>query len=80
MTCMTAFAEPTAMATTQLARGMQCRVLQYEDGAGWQLESSGERQPRMSWVVVTDKDGKRQLRILWALEKQSGLLSCINHS
>ena len=62
MTYMTAFAKAMAMPTTQLTR-----VIQYEDGAFWQLESSAERKsPRMSWVVVTDKNGRRQLRIQWA--------------
>jgi hypothetical protein len=66
MTCVTAFAEATAMTTTQFARVIQCRVLQFEDTACSKLESSDERKPRMSWVVVTGKDGKRQLRILWS--------------
>ena len=61
MTCMTAFAEAMAMPTTQLIP-----VIQYEDAASWQLESDAERKsPRMSWVVVTDKNGRRQLRIQW---------------
>jgi len=61
MTCMTAFAEAMAMPTTQLT----CAI-QYEDAASWRLESSAERKsPRMSWVVVTDNDGTRQLRIQW---------------
>ncbi|MGA2980543.1 MAG: hypothetical protein ABSD76_13210 [Terriglobales bacterium] len=63
MTCMTAFAE--SMATTQLARVTQDRVIQYEDAAPWRLESNGKRIPRMSWVVVTGKDGGRKLRIQW---------------
>jgi hypothetical protein len=61
MTSMTAFAEAMAMPTTQLTR-----VIQYEDAASRQLESHAERKsPRMSWVVVTDKNGRRQLRIQW---------------
>jgi hypothetical protein len=61
MTCMTAFAEAMAMPTTQLT----CAI-QYEDADSWRMESNAERKsPRMSWVVVTDSDGGRQLRIQW---------------
>ncbi|HLM80352.1 MAG TPA: hypothetical protein VK302_06940 [Terriglobales bacterium] len=61
MTSTTAFAEAMATPTTQLTR-----VIQYEDAASRQLQSHTERtSPRMSWVVVTDKDGRRQLRIQW---------------
>ena len=62
MTCMTAFAEAMAMPTTQLTR-----AIQYEDAASRQLENHAERKsPRMSWVVATDNNGRRQLRIQWA--------------
>jgi hypothetical protein len=50
MICMKTFAETMAMATTQLARA----------------EKSNERKLRMSWVVVTDADGGRRLRMLWS--------------
>jgi hypothetical protein len=30
------------------------------------LESNSKRIPRMSWVVVTDQDGGRHLRMLWS--------------
>jgi hypothetical protein len=60
MTCTTVFAETMAMPTTQLTR-----AIQYEDAASWQLGRNTEHAPRMSWVVVTDNDGKRQLRIQW---------------
>ncbi|MGA2353683.1 MAG: hypothetical protein ABSG02_04250 [Terriglobales bacterium] len=59
MTCMYAFAETMAMATTQLTRA----------------ESSNQPKTRMSWVVVTDKDGERQLRVLWRR-----MPLCVNHS
>ena len=65
MACMIAIAEAMAMSTTQLTGAIQYRVIQHEDAASWQLESNGERKPCMSWVVVTDNDGKRQLRIQW---------------
>ncbi len=62
MACMTLFAQPLAMATTQLAR-----VVRYEDTSISDLEVRVDRSPlRMSWVVVTDGDGKPQLRIRWA--------------
>lgn len=61
MTCMTLFAQPMAMATTQLAR-----AIHNEDVYTWPVEAKAERKPlRMSWVVVTDERGKRQLRMRW---------------
>jgi len=61
MACLTLFASPVAMATTQLAR-----VIRYEVSAPWQTEPTTERQPlRMNWVVVTDKNGTRRLRMQW---------------
>ncbi len=62
MACMTMFAPPLALTTTQLAR-----VVRYEDGSAWQLEARAESTPlRMSWVVVSDRDGKPKLQIQWA--------------
>jgi hypothetical protein len=62
MACITLFAQPLAMATTQLARAVH-----YEDVTPWQLERNVERKPlSMSWVVVTDRNGKRKLQIQWA--------------
>jgi hypothetical protein len=50
-----------AMATTQLVS-----AIHHEDAALWQVEPKAEQKPlRMSWVVVTDELGKRQLRIRW---------------
>jgi hypothetical protein len=61
MSCMTLFAEPMAMATTQLVR-----AIHHQDAPLWQVEPKAEHTPlRMSWVVVTDENGKRQLRIRW---------------
>jgi len=60
MACMTLFAQPMAMATTQLAR-----VIHREDAFA-QLEGNLERNPlRMSWVVVTDGDGGQKLQMQW---------------
>jgi len=61
---MTLFAQPMAMATTQLVRAVQP-----EDTFSW-LESKAEQQPlRMNWVVVTDENGKRKLRMHWVAVK-----------
>jgi hypothetical protein len=65
MTCMCAFAQSTAMATTQLTRVVQCRAIQHNDAASWQSHNNREKKLRMSWVVVTDNDGRRQLQIHW---------------
>jgi hypothetical protein len=66
MTCMTAFAEAMAMPTMQLPRVLRYRVLQHEDAACRQLESNAEHKyPHMNWIVVTDNEGRRQLRIRW---------------
>lgn len=62
MACMILFAQPLTMATTQLAR-----VVRYEDVSTSHLEGKVDGSPlRMSWVVVTDSEGKRQLRMNWA--------------
>jgi hypothetical protein len=61
MSCMTLFAQPMAMATTQLVS-----AIHYEDATLRQVEPKAEHKPlRMSWVVVTDENGKRQLRMRW---------------
>jgi len=51
MTCMTLFAQPMAMATTQLA----CAI-HHEGAFSWKVEARTEpKSLRMSWVVVTDE-------------------------
>jgi hypothetical protein len=61
MTCMTLFVQPMAMATTQLAR-----EIRHERALSWQMEPKAEHKSlRMSWVVVTDERGQRQLRMRW---------------
>jgi len=55
MACITLFAQPMAMATTQLAR-----AIHYEESSISQSVSNVERKSlSMSWVVVTDKNGNR---------------------
>ena len=61
MACITLFAPRVAMATTQLARVIHC------EGVSSPLVSNVERNSvRMSWVVVTDSAGGRQLQMQWA--------------
>ena len=62
MACMTLIARPLAMATTQLAR-----VVRYEADSTSQFESKVDRSRalHMSWVVVTDGEGKSQQRVRW---------------
>ncbi len=61
MACITLLA-PMAMATTQLAR-----VVEGENVQPRQMNITEERDSlRMSWVVATDNDGNRCLRMHWA--------------
>ena len=61
MACIAAFAQPMAMATTQVAR-----VVHYVSAEPWISKKTMTRHPlRMNWVVVTDKDGSRRLRAEW---------------
>ena len=60
MACMTVFAPTMAMATTQLARAI------HGDASSWHVEPKAElKSLRMSWVVVTDENGERRLRMQW---------------
>jgi hypothetical protein len=53
------------MATTQFVG-----AIRPEDTSSW-LESKAEQKPlRMSWVVVTDESGKRQLRMHWVAAQE----------
>jgi hypothetical protein len=61
MACIIFIAPLMAMATTQLARENH-----YQDTPVWQAEGKLEHNSlRMSWVVVTDENGNRQLRMQW---------------
>jgi hypothetical protein len=63
MACITLFAQPMAMATTQLAR-----VIHYDDASPDHQEGNVERKsPSMSWAVATDANGNRKLQIRWML-------------
>jgi hypothetical protein len=60
MSCMTLFAEPMAMATTQLVR------IHHADAAFWQAKRKAKHKPlNMSWVVVTEQMASGQLSMLW---------------
>jgi len=67
MACMTPFAQPMAMATTQFTRAMccECADLRQFDG------STANKTLRMNWVVVTDRNGARQLRMQWTSSEEN---------
>ena len=72
MTCITLFAQPLAMATTQLVS-----MVQHEDTFSCRMEPKAEQKPlRMNWVVVTDESGKRQLRMHWVAAEDRGTTAC----
>jgi len=53
------------MATTQLVS-----AIQPEENFSWNLEPKTEHKLlHMSWVVVTDESGKRQLRMHWMADE-----------
>lgn len=66
MACIT-LAPPVAVTTIQLTRTMQ-----QEAAPAWQMEFCPQQcnSLRMSWVVVTDNDGSRRLRMQWASDDQ----------
>jgi hypothetical protein len=61
MSCMTLFAFPTMM-TTQLAQ-----TVSHEASEVVPVSFAADRKQAlsMSWVVVTDANGKRRLRMCW---------------
>ena len=61
MARITLFAQPMAMATTQLALATH-----YENVSACRLEGYVEHKSlSMSWVVATDNNGKGKLQIQW---------------
>jgi hypothetical protein len=67
MACMTLFAQPMAMATTQFTRVISC-----ESADLWHFDSStANKTLRMNWVVVTDSNGARQLRMQWTSSEEN---------
>lgn len=64
MACITMLAPPMAMATTQLKHRTAHEVF-----APIHFHPNLEqRSPRMNWVVVTDNNGSRHLRMQWTAE------------
>lgn len=59
MSCIALIAQPLTMATTPLVR-----VVPRESRLQFDL-AANRASVRMNWVVVTDIDGKRQLRMQW---------------
>lgn len=63
MSCMRILIQPAAMATMELKRAARHEVV-----IPWPAEQKPEsRALRMSWVVVTDENGKRSLCSRWSL-------------
>jgi hypothetical protein len=68
--CTTLMIHRVAMATTQVAR-TTCHEFSWER----QEEQTAEFRPvRMNWVVVTDENGLRHLRIRWGRSEDNELL------
>jgi hypothetical protein len=61
MSCMILLAPQATVSTIQLVRPC-CEGFQLEQQAPQRKQSL-----RMSWVVVTDQHGKRQLRMRWRI-------------
>jgi hypothetical protein len=67
MACMTLFAQATAMATTQFTRVISCERADLRH-----FDISTANQPlRMNWVVVTDSNSARQLRMQWTVSEEN---------
>ena len=68
MSCVTLTAFDASMATTQLRCAACYRVV-------WPLPQSQIPQPRrpnLNWVVVTDENGTRRLRMQWNMDAIDG--------
>jgi hypothetical protein len=66
MCCTTLFAQPMTMVTSQVTRAAAvevCRPRQNQD--------TGFKPVRMNWVVVTDENGNRQLRVCWFADQDT---------
>ena len=66
MCCTTLIAQEETMATMQLTCAACCEI-------SWPTQEKQETQNRplrMSWVVVTDENGKRQLRMHWTVTEE----------
>ena len=71
MSCMTLFAQETAMTTTQLTH-VACQNF----CVSWPAEQHTDRRVlRRSWVVVTDENGKRVLRSRWDVTSETPIIA-----
>jgi hypothetical protein len=60
MACMSLLTPSVAMTTTQFTRAIPYRV------PALGREQNADTQPlRMNWIVVTDRNGRRSLRMRW---------------
>jgi hypothetical protein len=66
MCCTSLIAQETTMATTQLTRAA-CYEITWPTQ---EKQETHDRPLRMSWVVVTDANGKRQLRMQWTVAEE----------
>jgi hypothetical protein len=66
MCCTTLLAQQITMVTSQVTRAAAVEVC-------WprQEQDMGLKRVRMNWVVVTDKNGNRQLRACWFADQDT---------
>jgi len=62
MCCITMIAQDLTMATKQLMRAAACKVC----WPGHDSVRTEFRPPRMNWVVVTDENHNRRMKMCWA--------------
>ena len=60
MCCIALIALPATMPTTELTRAVIHQV-----PTPWLPQNADHKPVHMNWVVVTDKNGKRCLRVHW---------------
>ena len=65
MCCTTLIAQPATMATKRFVRSAFCEICRPRPDE----QKTEFRPPRMNWVVVTDENGNRQLRMRWRVER-----------
>ena len=65
MCCTTLTIRNATMATTELTHAA-CHEVCWP----WQRQESEAKTLRMNWVVVTDENGKRQLRMCWQCRRE----------
>ena len=68
MSCVTLTAFDASMATTQLTCAARYKVV----WPSQQSQSLQQRHPSLNWVVVTDENGTRRLRMQWNMDAIDG--------